>query len=47
MLISINSVSSVMLRPKKLEIGNIDKTVKSHEKNPNKVPWQGAKSIEG
>jgi hypothetical protein len=45
MRISTNQVSSVVLRPKKLEIRKIVKTVKE-PKTPNTVPWNWAKSVE-
>jgi hypothetical protein len=45
MRISTNQVSSVVLRPKKLEIRKIVKTVKEPNK-PNTVPWNWAKSVE-
>jgi hypothetical protein len=38
MRISTNQVSSVILRPKKLEIPKIAKTVKEWEKKTNTVP---------
>jgi hypothetical protein len=47
MRISTNQVSSVELRPKKLEIrkNKIVKLCKSQK--PNAVPWNWAKSVEG
>jgi hypothetical protein len=44
MRISTNQVSSVVLRPKKLEIRKIVKTVKEPKK-PNTVPWNWAKLL--
>jgi hypothetical protein len=45
MRISTTYVSSVMLRPKNLEIQNI-MTVKTRKKSPTRMPWNGAKSVE-
>jgi hypothetical protein len=48
MRISTNAVSSVVLRPEKLEIRKkIVKTVKELENPPNIVPCNWAKSVEG
>jgi hypothetical protein len=46
MRISTNQVSLVVLRQKKLEILKIVKNVKGR-KNPNTVPWNWAKYVEG